>query len=134
MDLSTRPLHSFLNEDQRWIGPGGIESAKAALSVTLNAALFDLVTAFPNKLIPSGVALGKVTATGLYGPYAPAASDGRQTAAGLLLVSESIDPLSTNNNHPVALYWRGMVIQSYLPANNGVDAAAITALQRILFT
>jgi len=134
MDLSTRPLHSFLNEDQRWIGPGGIESAETALSITLNVALFDMVTAFPNRYIPSGVLLGVVTATGLYGPYATAATDGRQTAAGLLLVSEPVDPLSTSNNHPAALYWKGQVIQSYLPANSGITPAAITALQRILFT
>ncbi len=134
MDLSTRPLHSFNNEDQRWIGPGGQEDTEVALSVTLNIALFDLVTNFPNKAIPSGVVLGKVTATGLYGPYAAGAGDGRQTAAGLLMVPAPVDPLSPNNNHPVALYWRGMVIQSYLPANHGLDAAAITALSRILFT
>jgi hypothetical protein len=38
-----------------------------------------------NGVIPSGLALGKVTATGLYGPYDAAEDDGRQVLAGFLL-------------------------------------------------
>lgn len=60
---------TFLNEDQRWVAPGGIADLASADTVILDRSLFDLVTAFPNGMIPSGVVLGKVTATGLYGPY-----------------------------------------------------------------
>jgi len=133
MDLSTRPLHTFLNEDQRWIGPGGQEDTEIARSITLNLALFDMVTAWPNKYLPSGIVLGKVTATGLYGPYSDAAVNGLQTALGLLMVSLPIDPLSTANNQTGALYWRGEVIQSYLPTGHGLDAAGIVDLPRIAF-
>lgn len=35
-------------------------------------------------VLPSGTALGKVTATGKYVPYAPAAADGSQNFAGFL--------------------------------------------------
>lgn len=35
-----------------------------------------------NGYIPSGTAIGQVTATGLFGPYDDGASDGRQTAYG----------------------------------------------------
>jgi hypothetical protein len=38
---------------------------------------------YPNGFIPSGTAIGKVTSTGLFGPYDNGASDGRQTAYGL---------------------------------------------------
>jgi hypothetical protein len=37
---------------------------------------------YPNGYIPSGCAIGKVTATGLFGPYDDSASDGRQTLYG----------------------------------------------------
>jgi len=134
MDLSPRTSHTFLNEDQRWIGPGGLSAIQDARSITLNLALFDLVTAFPNRYLPSGLVLAKVTATGLYGPYSDAAVDGRTVAMGLLLVSEPVDVgAAVTGNHPAALYWRGEVIQSFLPTGHGLDAPAIVELPRIAF-
>lgn len=134
MDLTPRTAHTFLNEDQRWIGPGGLSAIQDARSITLNLALFDLVTAFPNRYLPSGIVLGKVTATGLYGPYSDAAGDGRTVAMGLLLVSESVDVgAAVTGNHPAALYWRGEVIQSFLPTGHGLDALGIADLPRIAF-
>ena len=44
-------------------------------SITLDRSAFDLVTAFPNGFVPSGVALGMITATGLYGPYGASPSE-----------------------------------------------------------
>lgn len=132
MDLSVRKT-TYLNIDQRWIGPGGRSAIADARSITLNVALFDLVTAFPNRYIPSGVVLGRVTATGLYGPYNDAATDGRQVAVGHLLVPEPVEVGSTNNNHPVALYWWGEVIESLLPTGHGLDAAGKVDLPRIAY-
>jgi hypothetical protein len=39
---------------------------------------------YGTDIIPSGVAVGKVTATGLYGPFDNAASDGREVLAGFI--------------------------------------------------
>lgn len=39
---------------------------------------------YPADTIPSGVAVGKVTATGLYGPFDNAAVDGREVFAGFI--------------------------------------------------
>ncbi|MCT7361223.1 head decoration protein [Mycolicibacterium llatzerense] len=50
------------------------------LNVTLDISKFTSGTHYPNGYIPSGTVIGKVTATGLYGPYDAAASDGTQTA------------------------------------------------------
>lgn len=69
IDISIRQRLDLRNEDQRWIGNGGKPLA-APRSIVLDRSAFDLVTAFPNGYIPSGVALGVITATGLYGPYA----------------------------------------------------------------
>lgn len=53
------------------------------LDVTLDPSKFTAGTHYPNGYLPSGTVIGKVTATGLFGPYDDAASDGRQTAYGL---------------------------------------------------
>lgn len=53
-------------------------------SGTLDITLFTQAQHFANGYIPSGTVLGKVTATGLLGPYLDAAVDGRTTAVGIL--------------------------------------------------
>lgn len=52
-------------------------------NVTLDISKFTAGTHYPNGYIPSGTVIGKVAATGLFGPYDAAATDGRQTAYGL---------------------------------------------------
>lgn len=47
---------------------------------TLNLAAFTA----PDGVIPAGTPLGKITATGLYGPYDPDAEDGTEVFAGRL--------------------------------------------------
>lgn len=69
MDPSVRTVGTFLNEDQRWIGNGGIPIGSPR-DIVLDRSGFDLVTAFPNGFIPSGVGLARVAATGMYVPYA----------------------------------------------------------------
>jgi hypothetical protein len=51
-------------------------------NVTVANTTAGVTAHYPNGYIPSGCALGEVTATGLYGPYDPTASDGRQTCKG----------------------------------------------------
>lgn len=52
-------------------------------NVTLSIAAFTSGTHYPNGFIPSGTVIGKITASGLFGPYNDAASDGTQTAYGI---------------------------------------------------
>jgi hypothetical protein len=133
-DISIRTAATYLNEDQRWIGPGGISSMKDARSITLDRSGFDLVTAFPNGFIPSGVVLGKLTATGLYAPYVDGVGTGLQTAVGLLMVTVKMDPLSAATaDVPAALYWKGEVVESMLPTGHGLDAAGKVDLKFIAF-
>ncbi len=69
----------YLPADRPWLlfeavghqGPSSTDSGR------INFALFTAGTHYPNGFIPSGVMLGKVTATGLLGPYSNAAVDGR---------------------------------------------------------
>lgn len=124
MDLKFETEASFLNDDKSWLG-NGREGINDARSITLDLSLFTAGTHYPNGFIPSGIALGKVTATGLYGPYSNAAGDGRTDFRGFVLSNVEVRPTNTTGKATAALYWRGSVRQSRLPANHGIDANAI---------
>ena len=127
-DLSVRAGSTYVNEDQRWIGPATIgELGTSTDTITLNRSLFDLVTAFPNGIIPSGVVLGRHTATGMYGPYNNGLATGVETAVGFLAVSIAYDRNSTANMI-AALLWKGEVLEAFLPTGHGLDAAGRTDL------
>jgi hypothetical protein len=51
----------------------------------LHAGRDDVVLAAGSGVVQCGTLLGVVTATGLYRPWNPAATDGSQTAAGIIL-------------------------------------------------
>lgn len=68
-DITIRTLRTITQDDQRWIGNGGQPIGKPR-SIVLDRDLFNLASNnFDDGFIPSGIVLGKVTATGKYGPY-----------------------------------------------------------------
>ncbi|WP_316521189.1 head decoration protein [Kitasatospora brasiliensis] len=77
----------------------------------------------PYSRLLSGLALGKITASGLYGPYDPAATDGRQTLCGLVYDEALFAPGQTRI--PCALLWHGVARASKIPG--GIDTTKITA-------
>lgn len=124
------------NEDRRWLG-----TRKGTLdmrSVTLDVSTFLAAHLADKGAVPSGCVLGKITATGLYGPYDGAAGDGREVAAGFLFTTTKLGngsgaDLASAPDVGVALFWTGVVKQSKLPAFAGtvlgeLDAGAITDL------
>lgn len=112
------------NEDRRWLGVrmGTTEMR----SITLNLATFTAAHVI-NGAIPSGVALGKITATGLWGPYEAAAGDGRQLVVNVGLLYNSIpvghpdlQGIDFSNAGPAgtALFWGpGIVKTGFLPTS-----------------
>lgn len=129
-DISLRTERTYLGGSHRWVGrTSGLEDAD---SITLDGATLDRVTAFPNGFYPSGLTLGKITATGLYGPYDDTASDGRQTAVGFLAEDVPYDRYGTASApFGGALMWWGEVVTAYLPpspATGLLDAAGKTDL------
>lgn len=126
--IGVRTSHTYLaSEDQRWIAPGGLRAFQDNDSITLDRSAFDMVTAFPNGFIPSGVVLGKITATGLYGPYADAGAGGLDTAVGFLAVTVAVPvEAAATQDIAAALYWHGEVVEALLPTNHGLTAAAKT--------
>lgn len=70
---------SYQVADRRWL----LAEPDYKPNVTLDVSKFTAATHYPNGYIPSGTVIGKVTASGLFGPYDAAASDGRETPYGL---------------------------------------------------
>jgi len=105
-----------------------------ATGATVATTTAGVVAHYPNGYIPSGLVLGQVTATKLYGPYDDSANDGRETAAGLLF--SSVRAIDTATGNPLttvggAKFVHGLVNAAKLPANAGLDAAAKTDLKLI---
>lgn len=102
-------------------------------SITLDGDTF--LTAFPTGIIPSGVVLGKITASGKYAPYDDAAADGTQTALGHLFTTVDLGgtTAATVGDVPAALFWHGEVVEAKLPTGHGLDAAGKTDLKQIRY-
>ncbi|GAA0641185.1 hypothetical protein GCM10009548_01700 [Streptomyces malaysiensis subsp. malaysiensis] len=87
MDLSLK-TESFSQDRRDWLGSQ--HGTDAPVSVTLDVSKFTQGTHYPDGYIKSGIPLGKVTASGKYGPYDDAASDGRQTCVGFLFTAQDV--------------------------------------------
>lgn len=126
MDLNIY-TETFGQEDQSWLDSE--EGTDNAMSGTIDITKgFVSGTHYPNGYLPSGTPLGKVTASGKYGLYDGAASDGRQTFFGLLLTSQKVgsgDIIAPIYTGP------GRVNSSALPF--AVDSAGKTAAAGRIF-
>ncbi len=112
-------------EDQSWLGSA--HGTSTGRPVTLDASKFVQATHFPQFYLPSGTALGKVTAGGKYGPYDDTASDGRQVCVGYTLTATQMK--TTTSTPQAVLYEHGRVIVANLPFATGagaIDAAGQT--------
>lgn len=126
------------NSDQRWLATRmGLTDMR---SITLDISAF-AAGHYAAGFIPSGTALGKITASGLYGPYDKDEDDGRETCAGLLfddvsVVRNTLSGQTTLGDATAALYWTGVVKTEFLPdfdplTTGEVDAAAKADLPMI---
>lgn len=123
---------SYGSEDRSWLmGPHGLEpgttpSTTIALSLFSDAKFADT--------IKSGCVLGKVTATGLYGPYDPAAVDGRQTAVRLLINTYSRKPGDSTHRIADGGIIHAFVNKARLPYTGigGLDADGITDMRHLI--
>lgn len=119
------------SEDQKWLGSA--HGTNEADPITLDGDTF--LASFPTGIVPSGVVLGKITATGLYRQMLAASTDGSQTAVGHLFTTTDLGgtTAATVDRVSAALYWHGEVVEADLPANHGLTAAAKTALNQIRY-
>lgn len=66
MDLKVR-TNSWSGQDRRWMHSH--KGSDTCRTITLDLDTFDFANVFTDKVLPSGLVLGKITATGKYGPY-----------------------------------------------------------------
>lgn len=118
MDISLRS-ESFAVEDRSWLASA--HGTEATRSITLDVSTFTPADHFPDGFIPSGITLGRITATGKYGPYDDAAVDGRAVNAGHLFNSTKVAEGGADVGAP--LLEHGAVVEALLPDNHGLDAA-----------
>lgn len=83
MDISVQSTQ-YQVEDRSWLLSELGTTPGENPTVVLDISKFTAAQHFPNGFIPSGIVLGKVTATSLYGPYLDTATDGTQTAVEIL--------------------------------------------------
>ena len=131
---------TFQVENRSWLlSPHGTDPGTTP-SVTLDVSKFTAGTHYPNGYIPSGCLLGLITATGLYGPYDDAQTDGTQTAKGILFSSVTV--INTANGQTLAKVSSGMLVHGFvskskLPFQSGkgfADANGIADLPLIYWS
>jgi hypothetical protein len=87
LDLTVRTV-TYAGSDHSWLGSQ--HGTEANRSVTLDLSKFDFASTFTSKMIPSGVVLAKITASGLYGPYNDGLSNGQEVATGFLFTDVDV--------------------------------------------
>lgn len=130
MDLSVRE-ETFHSEDRSWLASEhGFDVAR---TVTLDISAFTEADHFPDGHIPSGIVLGEIAATGLYGPYDDSLSDGREVAVGLLRTSVPV----RGNDVGASMLVHAFVIEDRLPIAAGtagsIDEAGKGDLDQVAF-
>ena len=117
--LLSQRTETFGADDQSWLGSR--HGTNNAQPCTLDTSTFTAGTHYPEGFFKSGIPLGKITASGKYGPYSDAASDGRQTLVGFLFAAVGAPTVNTVDPSG-ALFTHGKVRESRLPLG-AVDAA-----------
>ena len=133
MTTLVQDTETFQAEDQTWMASA--HGSTTARPITLDISVFTLALHYPDGFLTSGIVLGEITATGIYGPYESDAVDGRETAVGLLFTSVPTDAVTDPLG---ALLWEGAIREDRLPVDSsggdttvnhgGIDAAGRTDL------
>ncbi|MEU4094472.1 head decoration protein [Streptomyces sp. NPDC026673] len=108
-----------LTADRSWLA--SLHGTRDVDSITLDLSSFVSGTHYvpstdpnvPYSRFLSGIPVGKITASGLYGLYATGAADGRQNLAGFVFAEVLFAPGQTKVG--AALLWHGAVKTSKLP-------------------
>ncbi|WP_051741447.1 head decoration protein [Streptomyces xylophagus] len=130
MDFQPITYSESTTADRPWLASRhGLDTP---LTVTLDVALFTSGTHYrlssllqPRNTFLAGIP-GRVTATGLYGLWDKAATDGRATFTGVLLAEVSF--AATSARAGAALLWHGVIAAAHIPGGlNPADIAQSTA-------
>lgn len=131
-DISVRAEETFNSEDRSWTRTKkGYDTCK---TVTLDVSTF-AAAHIATGALPSGTVLGRITASGKYGPYDADAVNGLETAKGFLFNTTKIGELGSDTDLSAAadvavpMMVEGEIEEGSLPSFTGttdgeLDAAA----------
>lgn len=123
VSIAPRSVGTAVTDDPSWLGSE--HGTDAPETGTLNVSLFTAETHYPNGVIPSGTPVGKVTATGLYGPYLTSGSDGADVLVGFTVAPRTVE--SGVTRIAVGILTHGRVVESRLPIAIDANAKADVA-------
>jgi hypothetical protein len=115
----TPSIETFGGDFQGWQDSAHGQDAAISGTVAVTTG-FVAGTHYPTGTLPSGTAVGKITASGKYGRYDDTATDGRQTLVGLTLTAQKV---VGTGDIIVPILTHGRVNNALLPVP--VDAAGI---------
>ncbi|WP_179892098.1 head decoration protein [Streptomyces sp. rh34] len=130
-DFQPSSYTDSVTADRPWLA--SLVGVQDTNTITLDLSKFTadthyVVSANPllqgRTVMKSGIPLGKITASGLYAPYASAAVDGSEDLAGFLVSEISFNPTSVKASG--ALLWHGEVFAAELPV--ALDPATVTSV------
>ncbi|WP_256789827.1 head decoration protein [Frankia sp. AvcI1] len=128
MNLNPNSTTYSKPEDHSWLRSKA--DTEFGVSITLDATKFGS-TPFPGLIVRSGTLLGKVTASGKYGPYKSDASDGTQTPIGFLLATIDLTQgglVVAGADSPASLLWRGAIVAAKVPQGTGASSTTPGAI------
>lgn len=135
MSIQPITISSTHTADRSWLA--SVHGTDSTDTITLDVSKFVKDTHWvastdpvqPYSRVKSGIPVGRITASGLYGPYKSDATDGTQNLAGFVFAEALFAPGATKC--PAALLWHGSVITAKLPV--AVTPITPTATTQIRF-
>lgn len=116
---------SFGQEDQSWLGSAhGTDSAHP---ITLDTSAFTSGTHYPNGYFPSGLPLGKITASGKYGPYGSKASEVQTLSLGAASAGTITITFDGETTAAIAYNASAATVQTALEALSNINPGDVTA-------
>lgn len=115
-DLSVQ-TNTYTTEKQSWLGSA--HGTNECDSVTLDADKF--LGAFPTGIVPSGVVLGMITATGLYAPYGASPSEVQTINLGAATAGTVTITFDGETTAAIAYNATAAAVQTALEALSNVD-------------
>lgn len=119
--------------DYRWLRSNFGRGAQLSATVDVNLLVAGTHYDAKTGIVPAGLPLGKVTATGNYGPYDPTATDGRDVLEGFMSAPEQLEGDAFTGITTTELYvsylWIAAVDPAYVPTaptlNNTIKTTGV---------
>nr|WBO77819.1 head decoration protein [Streptomyces sp. SBE_14.2] len=126
MTIQPVSTSEYTTANREWLA--SLHGTDSVDTITLDLTLFSEGVHYvcgdgcdPYGRVLSGVPVGRVAESGLYGPYDPEAHCGRQTLRGFVIAEAPFAPGQTRV--PAALLWHGAVKASKVPG--GIDVSQL---------